>query len=202
MSVTNKTSDATDTSGQLIHRVATNDDADALATLINASYRGEQSKQGWTNENEIVSGLRTTQQKMLEMINDDQRIVLAFFGETDDILKGCICLLHEPILKTVTLSAFAVRPDLQARGYGKFILTTGENFALDRWNVEHFELKVMLQRPELVAFYNRRGYTDTGQRETFPLELLKSGGALRYDLERCTMRKSIIRKGEDPQTIP
>lgn len=182
---------ATFTSDSLVYRVATEADCDSLVTLINSSYRGELSNQGWTNENQIVSGSRTNTKKVLDMIADDKNVFLVFFGETDHILKGCIDLLHKPESKTACLNTFAVRPDLQGRGYGKFILSVAENYAISNWNIEYIELKVMIQRPELVAYYNRRGYIDTGHHETFSIEQLKSAGALRYDLERCTINKCV-----------
>jgi N-acetylglutamate synthase-like GNAT family acetyltransferase len=182
---------ATSTSDSLVYRVATKADCDSLATLINRSYRGESAHQGWTNENEIVSGQRTNTQKVSDIIANDKSVFLMFFGEADHILKGCVNLLHKPESNTACLNTFAVRPDLQSRGYGKFILSVAENYVMSNWNVEIMELNVIIQRPELVSYYNRRGYIDTGHHETFPIEQLKSGGALRYDLERCTMRKCL-----------
>ena len=42
------------TSDPLVYRVATKADCDSLVTLINSSYRGELSRQGWTNENKLL----------------------------------------------------------------------------------------------------------------------------------------------------
>ncbi|CAF0945826.1 unnamed protein product [Rotaria sordida] len=195
ISITNRVSIdsgcTTSSSDPLVYRVATTADCDLLVTLINSSYRGELAYQGWTNENEIAYGPRTTTQAVLNKIVDDKYVVLVFFGKSDHILKGCIYLEHKPESKTAWLSTFAVRPDFQRQGYGKLILSVAENYAVNNWNVEYIELNVMIQRSELVAFYNRRGYIDTGHHQTFSLEQLKSGGALRYDLERCTMRKCV-----------
>jgi ribosomal protein S18 acetylase RimI-like enzyme len=95
---------------------------------------------------------------------------------------------------------FAVRPDLQARGYGKFILSVAENYAISNWNVEYIELGVLIQRPELVSYYNRRGYIDTGRRQLFSELPIDSGIIiLRDDLEVCTMRKSV--KNDEKKTI-
>jgi GNAT superfamily N-acetyltransferase len=138
-----------------------------------------------------MSGPRTNTEKMFDMIAGGKNVFLMFFGEADHILKGCINLVHKPESKTAWLSMFAVRPDLQARGYGKFILSVVENYAVSNWNVEYMQLNVLIQRPELIAYYSSRGYIDTGHHETFPIQQLKSGGVSRYDLERCTMRKSV-----------
>jgi N-acetylglutamate synthase-like GNAT family acetyltransferase len=182
---------ATIPADSLVYRVATKADCDSLVTLINSSYRGELAHQGWTNENKLVSGSRTNTEVVFDMITGGKYLFLVFFGEADDVLKGCINLLHKPESKSACLNTFAMHPNLQARGYGKYILSVAENSAVSNWNVEYTELNVLIQRPELVAYYNRRGYIDTGHHETFSIEQFKSGGALRYDLERCTMRKCV-----------
>src|ERR1700722_839243 len=99
------------------------------------------------------------------MINSGKYVILIFFGEVDQILKGCINLQHQTETKTAYLGMFAVRPDLQARGYGKFILSVAENYAISNWNVAYIEMGVLIQRPELVSYYNRRGYIDTGRHQ-------------------------------------
>jgi GNAT superfamily N-acetyltransferase len=160
---------ATFTFDPLVYRVAREADCDSLVTLINSSYRGELSRQGWTNENELVSGPRTNSEKVLDMITGDKYVCLVFFGESDKILKGCIHLVHKRESKMACLGTFAVRPDFQGRGYGKFILSVAENYAVNNWNVEYIELNVMIQRSELGGFYNRRGYIDNGHHQTFSI---------------------------------
>jgi hypothetical protein len=99
----------------LVHRFVTKADCDSLTTLINSSYHGELSHQGWTNE----------------------------------------------------------------------------NYTVRNWNAEYIELNVLIQTSELIAYYSRRGYIDTSHHKTFFIQQLKSGGALRYDSERCTMSKCV-----------
>jgi hypothetical protein len=93
-----------------------------------------------------------------------------------------------------------VRPDLQARGYGKFILSTVENYAVNNWNVECIELTAILERPELITYYSRRGYMDTGQRHPFPKLQLDPGCTMRDDLQVCTMRKYVKKNQEKTVT--
>src|SRR4051812_3626320 len=82
------------TSDSLVYRVATEADCDSLVTLINSSYRGELAHQGWINENDLVSGPRTNTKVVFDMIAGGKYIFLVFFGEADQILKGCVNLLH------------------------------------------------------------------------------------------------------------
>jgi GNAT superfamily N-acetyltransferase len=176
-------------SDSLIYRVAIEADCDSLATLVNISYRGELSKQGWTNENEFVDGPRTDADAISAMIKADKSIILVFFGATDKVLKGCVYLRDKSEIKTAYLGMLTVRPDLQGKGYGDFILSVAEKYAFNNWNVEYAELTVVLQRTELVAYYTRRDYVDTGEREVFPTT--KFGHPKRKDLAFCTMRKKL-----------
>jgi ribosomal protein S18 acetylase RimI-like enzyme len=89
----------------------------------------------------------------------------------------------------------AVRPDLQTRGYGKFILSVGEQYAISKWNVDYMEISVIRQRTELIGYYNRRGYTDTGHRQPFHPSTFCY--PKRDDLELCTMRKCVKMGGEN-----
>jgi len=176
-------------SDMLIYRVATVDDCDSLANLINISYRNEPTCQGWTNENELISGLRTNSDTLRSIINSDESLILVFFDEIEKMLIGCVHLQHKSEIKTAYLGMLTVRPDLQTKGYGKFILFTGERYATTKWNIDYIELTVIIQRTELIDFYNRRGYIDTGQRLPFPSTQFHH--PKRDDLELCIMRKFI-----------
>ena len=180
-----------DTSNSLIYRIGKVTDCDQLVTLINNAYRGELSYQGWTNEDALVPVPRTNENALSNMINSDKYIFLVFFGAIDQILKGCIHLLHQQETKTAQLGMFAVRPHLQGRGYGKFILSIAENYAIRNWNVECIELESIVQRPELTAYYTRRGYVDTGQRKPFRIQQTTVKYPMRDDLEICLMRKYV-----------
>jgi ribosomal protein S18 acetylase RimI-like enzyme len=172
----------------LTYRIASAVDCDSLVELVNISYRGELASQGWTNENELVDGLRTNKDAMDDTINNSASIILMFFEKNEQILIGCISLEHKPEIKTAYLGMLTVRPDLQVRGYGKFILSVGEKYVISNWNVDYIEMTVVIQRTELVAFYNRRGYKDIGQRQSFSL---KFGSPKQGGLEFATLKKCV-----------
>jgi ribosomal protein S18 acetylase RimI-like enzyme len=173
----------------LISRLATTADCESLAVLINNSYRSELACQGWTNENDLIDGLRTNVDDLQKIINATKSIILIFFDQTKQILIGCIHLQDKSEIKTAYLGMLAVRPDLQGRGYGKFILSVAENYARRKYNVDYIELTVLIERRELIAYYNRRGYTETGQHRSFhPSSICHPK---RDDLQICTMRKFV-----------
>ena len=54
------------------------------------------------------------------------------------------------------------------------------------------EMQVIGQRTELISWYERRGYTLTGDRRPFPLDALKPGEALRDDLYFAVLCKPLV----------
>ncbi|CAF2022689.1 unnamed protein product [Rotaria magnacalcarata] len=175
----------------LSYRIATLADCEAVSTLVNSGYRGESSRQGWTTEEALVGGLRTHPSKLIDIINDKTNAILLFFEESENVLVGCVHLQHDPVERSALLGMLTVRPDLQGRGYGKFILSIAECYVRDTWDVEFVKMKAIMQRPELVAYYNRRGYIDTGRREPFPKGDERSGIPKVQDLEVCILKKYV-----------
>ncbi|WP_198009348.1 hypothetical protein [Nitrosomonas sp. Is79A3] len=51
------------------------------------------------------------------------------------------------------------------------MLEQTESIAFSTLRVHKFVMFVISQRPELIAFYQRRGYSRTGRIETYPLHL-------------------------------
>ncbi|CAF1121635.1 unnamed protein product [Adineta steineri] len=171
------------------YRVATPSDCDSLVMFVNNAYGGEIARQGWTNANEIIDGQRTDRNAMNVMISNSDSIILVVFNKSDNILIGCVYLQHKSDIKTAYLGMLTVHPNLQGSGYGKMILSLGENYAKDQWNVDYIEITVIVQRTELVEFYNRRGYIEIGEYQPFPPD--EFGRLRRNDLQICTMKKSL-----------
>lgn len=186
------------TSDSLVYRVATTSDCLSLATLINNSYAGESSRQGWVERYLIFSdeGTRANETTMINMINNGTHVFLVFFGEHDQILKGCISLQNKPEIKTAYVGMFAVRSDLQTRGYGKFILSVAENYAMNNWNVQYMEMSVIAQLPKLISYYERRGYVNTGRRLPFPKNVVQPKANLQDVLELCVLSKCLTKNDE------
>lgn len=61
-----------------------------------------------------------------------------------------------------------VSPELQNSGIGKKLLQKAEEHALSL-NLPKIVMTVISIREELIAWYNRHGFINTGVREPFPL---------------------------------
>jgi ribosomal protein S18 acetylase RimI-like enzyme len=63
----------------------------------------------------------------------------------------------------------ATDPKLQAQGLGKQVLLHAEAYATEYFEASVLKMSVLSSRPELLAFYERRGYVLTGEVEEYPL---------------------------------
>jgi len=169
------------TEPQVFLREATLNDVPALEVLLNRCYR---FNEGWTNEADLVGGVRTNQGELESVINDPKQYLFVFpktesglrdGAETGEIL-GCINV--EMGNNEAHIGMFAVNPELQGNGVGNTMLEAGEVFAARHLNHRKdtqgksspalIKLFVLDGRPQLQSYYERRGYVATGNTEAFP----------------------------------
>ncbi len=140
------------------------EDISSLNTLINSAYRGEFSKKGWTTEAHLLEGGRTTEAELLEIIKNDSNTILKF----SDNGKIIGCVLLKAKANELYLGMLTVSPELQNSGVGKKLLQQAEIFASEL-RLPKIVMTVISVREELIAWYKRNGYVDTGAREPFPV---------------------------------
>ena len=138
-------------------------DVPSLNVLINSAYRGESSKKGWTTEANILEGLRTTEEELTTTILDPKNTILKF-TENNQII-GCVLLTAKE--QQLYLGMLTVSPALQNSGVGKKLLQQAEIHAKNL-ELPKIVMTVISVRDELIAWYRRNGYEDTGAREPFP----------------------------------
>ncbi len=140
-------------------RSAGAEDVDAIVGLVESAYRGESSRQGWTTEADLLDGRRTDPDSVRAVL---PHLLLAWDARG---LVGC-CVL-EPHGDYGYFGMFAVRPGLQGGGTGSALLAEAERIAASH-GLAHVEMTVLSVRTELIDFYLRRGYVDTGESRPFP----------------------------------
>ena len=162
-------------------RVATQQDVENLVTLLNRCYR---SDEGWTNEAALIGGIRTTPEEMTALIDNPNVYLFVFENPHDsDDLLGCISVDFSPInhQPAAYIGTFAVHPALQGKGIGDTMLSAVETFAIRHAHAKnltylplthlpltHLSMSILSHRPELLSYYQRRGYLLTGERMAFP----------------------------------
>ena len=142
---------------------ATLQDIPALNILINSAYRGETSKKGWTTEANLLEGKRTNEEELTETILNPKNTILKY-TENDKIIGSVLLVEKEHQLY---LGMLTVSPELQNSGIGKKLLAEAENHAKSL-GLSSIIMTVISVREELIAWYKRHGYVDTGEREAFP----------------------------------
>ncbi len=167
---------------------ATMADAPALNKLINSAYRGEGSKKGWTTEADLLTGSRIEEEEIKKIITGKNSFILKY-AENEKITA---CVLLEKRAEALYLGMLSVSPELQGRGVGKELLKTAEVYA-EQLKCSKIEMTVISLRHELIAWYQRHGYIDTGKRKRFPVEMQKFEIAA-TPLEFAILEKDLIQK--------
>jgi ribosomal protein S18 acetylase RimI-like enzyme len=149
---------------QSVLRIGSESDASEIVSLVNRAYRPASYEHGWTHEADLVSGERTSANQVLSLFGPQSAILVLCQQEA---IVACVHLQNGE--SAVYIGMLATEPAFQARGLGKQMLFQAERYAVERFNAAAFKMSVLSSRPELIAFYERRGYVRTGEVEDYPL---------------------------------
>lgn len=165
-------------------------DVAELVRLVESAYRGEGSKQGWTTEAELLDGQRTDADGVSALlVAPASAIIVAFDDQAPSSLLACAHIqMHDD---GCHFGMFAVNPTLQRGGIGKLLLAECERFAAREFAAEQMVMWVIWTRTELIAFYERRGYSRTGEQAAFPYGDPRFGLPKRDDLHFVVFSKAL-----------
>ena len=169
-------------------RTATPADIEALHDLVHRAYRGDAARAGWTHEADLLDGQRTDRAALAATLGDPgQRILVAEDGAR---LSGCV-QLSNPAPGIAYLGMLSVDPVVQSRGLGRQLIEAAEQTARSEFGAAVIEMTVIAQRAELIAYYERRGYAQTGEMRPFPLDDPRFGLPKRHDLVFTVLAKAL-----------
>jgi ribosomal protein S18 acetylase RimI-like enzyme len=163
-------------------------DVPDLVALIESAYRGDSSRAGWTTEADLLDGQRTDAEAVSAVVHGEQSVMLVV--EDDGQLVGC-CLIEQRDGGQAYFGMFSVRPGQQGRGRGREILAEAERRARARWDATTMVMTVLAQRPDLIAWYERRGSRLTGESRPFPYGNARHGRPKVPDLNFVTLAKPL-----------
>lgn len=161
-------------------------DIPAIVRLLNMAYRGETSRRGWTTEADLIGGdVRTDEADATRVISQPGSIFLLACDAAGQIM-GCVNLQLRD--DSVYLGMFAVNPEKQGLGLGSSLMSAAADWtqASGRKKIVMWVISV---RTELISWYIRLGFKDTGERKIFREDGL-SGHHLR-PLEFMILEKEI-----------
>ncbi len=198
-------------------RQADIEDIDALEQLLNRCYR---QTEGWTNEADLIGGIRITQDELASTIANPKHYLFVYpktttgerEGEETGELLGCIGVdmkinagsNQSSYNKSAYIGMFAVHPELQGQGVGNIILQAAETFAARHLQSDkqatdsqatdkkpaRLTMSILSHRPELLSYYQRRGYQLNGNKMPFPNDG-NNGEPKRQDLELLELEKMV-----------
>ncbi|WP_432789707.1 GNAT family N-acetyltransferase [Brevibacterium sp. K11IcPPYGO002] len=134
--------------------------------LVSSAYRGEGSKQGWTTEADLLGGQRLNGPMAEDMLAEaDSQILLARDEQGRAVASVYV---REPEDGAAYLGVLAVSPPGQGKGVGSALIGLAEAWVAEHWGATSMRMSVINKREELIAYYERRGYSRTGEVEPFP----------------------------------
>jgi ribosomal protein S18 acetylase RimI-like enzyme len=152
-------------------REATLADAPLIQPLVHHAYRGDRAKVGWTHEADLLDAQRIDEDQLRASIADPAHAIL--LAEQGGALIGCVQVSDK------------------GEGLAYRLIDQAERFARDRYGADRMEMTVIVQRAELIEWYERRGYRLTGERRPFPYSDARFGAPRRGDLEFVVMERSL-----------
>lgn len=145
-------------------RIACKNDMEEIVDLVNRAYRPKEDEAGWTHESDLLTGPRISVSQLRSLFCEKSVILLLCDGSK---IAACVHVQSES--SNAYIGMLATDPMRQANGIGKQILEHAEQYAIETFGSSQLKISVLSSRPELLAFYERRGYALTGEREEFPI---------------------------------
>jgi predicted N-acetyltransferase YhbS len=143
--------------------VVTTADIPAVTRVINSAYQGEPGSKSWTSESHLIAGSRTTEAIMHDLLSKPSVTMVQCCNVEGEVM-GCVLLEKKDT--TLYLGMLSVSPQAQAAGIGGRLLSYGETFAREH-QYTSITITVIHLRYELIAWYQRKGFVPTGNRESF-----------------------------------
>lgn len=140
------------------------EDIPQLVSLVNSAYRGETSKKGWTTEADLLDGIRTDEASLYIIMNKPAALILKYLNDENEI-TGCVYL--ETNDDELYLGMLSVAPQAQAQGIGKQLMKASEAYA-QQHGLKAVVMTVISVRTELITWYERHGFRQTGNLKPFP----------------------------------
>ncbi len=164
---------------------AADKDITEICALVNSAYRGETSRKGWTTEADLLDGIRIEETTLKYYLHEQESVILKCTNENQEI-TGCVYLKKED--EYLYLGMLTVAPHLQAKGFGKLLLNAAEEKAA-LCNCKSIVMTVITSRHELINWYKRHGYYETGLKKPFPKD--EKFGKPKFTLEFMVMEKNM-----------
>lgn len=155
----------TATTNEIVITKAQPGDEPQLLELVHAAYRRAKGVSSWTNEDKLVKGIRTTTEELTEVLTSSDKAILK--AKVNGQLCGCV-QVDDTGEGQGYIGLLSVDPDVQSKGLGKRLLQAAEDYARSEFAATGAIMWILEGRSELLDWYKRSGYQETGETEPFP----------------------------------
>lgn len=148
-------------------RLATIDDAPQVQQLVQAAFRAPDGREGWTADMELGNRFRIEVEQVAATITRADGVVLM------TTVAGNLVASVEVVKRSdghARLSMLSVDQRYQSNGLGRQVLEYAEDYCRRTWSATAMELNALSTRQNLISWYQRRGYRETGETSPFPRE--------------------------------
>lgn len=165
-------------------------DYPAIVDLINVAFRGTGPTASWNIEAGVIEGQRMNDALLREdLAASPEAHLLVHRDPADGAILGTIWLDPKSDGDWY-LGILTVRPALQKQHLGRALLAAAEEFAKQR-GARRMRMTVLHVRDTLIAWYERRGYAQTGETKPFPYHDKRFGNPLRDDRYFVVLEKPL-----------
>jgi ribosomal protein S18 acetylase RimI-like enzyme len=165
-------------------------DFPAIIELINVAFRATGPIASWNIEAGIIEGQRINDSLLREDLARNPNVhLLVHRDPMDGSILGTVWLDPNPD-GAWYLGLLTIRPPLQKQRLGSTLLAAAEDFAKQR-GAHTMRMTVVNVRDALIAWYERRGYSLTGETKPFPYDDDRFGRPLRDDLNFVVLAKRL-----------
>lgn len=173
---------------EITFRPAVAADVPLIQPLVHHAYRGDRARAGWTHEADLLDAARIDEEALAASVADPTQLIL--LAEQDGELIGCV-QVSDKGGGLAYLGMLTVAAPLQDKGLGRRLIDGAEAVARDRFGADRMEMTVIVQRTELIEWYERRGYRLTGETRPFPSTDPRFGVPRRNDLSFVVLERSL-----------
>ncbi|KAJ5794019.1 hypothetical protein N7457_000618 [Penicillium paradoxum] len=152
----------------LTFRIATEADASELQQLVESAFRANDSRNGWTDDLGLSSSFRIDVEEILAMIIKPDSVMLMATNDLNTLVGSIGTAKRGP--NNARLFMLAIDPSQQRSGIGRQVLAYAEGYCRRTWGVTTLELNALSNRKQLISWYSRHGYRETGKTTVFPRE--------------------------------
>jgi ribosomal protein S18 acetylase RimI-like enzyme len=139
-----------------------------LQALIQRAYRGQSARGSWSHEGELPAEERISHADLAELIQSP-RSKLTVAVAAGRLVGSSLVTRDSP--GGCAIGLISVDPDFQCRGVGNQLLGHAEICARNTFAAEHADVEVLEHNSRLVAYYEKRGYRQSGETRPYPHDL-------------------------------